>query len=73
MLGMIVKLAIIAVLGLLAWRALSLWFMRMTGKSDPPQSGHQSGVTDMVACPVCHTFVIVGDKTRCGRPNCPGL
>lgn len=73
MISLMIKLAFYGVIGLLIWRVVSVWLTKMTGGHDDKRSARQDGVTDMVACPVCHTYVIVGNKTRCGRPNCPGL
>jgi hypothetical protein len=76
---MLLKLAILAVAGYLAWSTVRGWLLALWGANrrpaapPPPASLPPAGkavVEDTRRCLVCGAYVSVS-AGKCGRPDCP--
>lgn len=78
--GVLLKFAILAVAGYLAWSTVRRWVLALWGTNrrpaappPPPASLPPAGkavVEDTRRCPVCGAYVSVS-AGKCGRPDCP--
>jgi hypothetical protein len=78
--GVLLKFAILAVAGYLAWSTVRRWVLALWGTNrrpaappPPPASLRPAGkavVEDTRRCPACGAYVSVS-AGKCGRPDCP--
>jgi len=82
--GLLLKIAIFAVVVYTAWTTVRRWFGVLGGgqgngppkppppaqRQAPPEAARPPVIEETHLCPVCATYVPVA-AAKCGRPGCP--